>query len=337
MKKGVVVVLFLSWLNGFSQQPIFATISGGNLYSFDLTNCTRHFIGSTGQGFGDIAFTPDGRLWGIISGNLYQIDTATAIASLVGNTGIGGVTLVGLNDTTLLIELTTILYGINTNTAASYLIDTIGYSAAGDLTWYDDDLYMVTSGGRIIRIVLDSTFTSILSVAQIGSSIPTCEGAVTASFEDNYNSIVGFNGPNLIKICQIDGSFSTLCPSLNVGGTPGAASIRLATQIPQPAFCSITGIEDYSMNNLFSIYPNPAQNNSLLTFTYPSIPIAIGTKKEIIICSIHGKEIARYACRPDSYRESSTQTVKLPQMAAGVYVARLVGEGVSAIVKFVVE
>jgi hypothetical protein len=79
----------------------------------------------------------------------------------------------------------------------------------------------------------------------------------------------------------------------------------------------------------FFLIPNPVPSNSPLTFTYPST----SAKKEIIIYSIHGKEIARYALP----QWSSTQTVKLPQMAGGVYVARMAGEGVSALVKFVVE
>ena len=257
IKKLVLILFLFICSKTFSQQPIFATISGGDLYSFDLVNCTRHFIGSTGQGFGDIAFTPDGRLWGIVGGQLYQIDTATANVALIGNTGIGSITLVGLNDSTLLAEFGMKLYGINTNNATSYYIDTIGYGASGDLTWYDNDLYITTP---IVKIVLNSTNTAILSVTPISSSVPTCEGAVTASFAGNYNSIVGFNGPNLYKICQIDGSYQMLCPALNIGGTPGAASIRLATQIPQPTVCNnpnsveIVGAPESN----FEISPNPA-------------------------------------------------------------------------------
>ncbi len=260
MKKLITGLLLTISFNAFSQQPIFATISGGDLYSFDLTNCTRHFIGSTGQGFGDIAFTTDGQLWGIISGNLYHIDTATANATLVGNFGLGNVSLVGLDDTTLLTESGMKLYGIRTTNATSYYIDTIGFQAAGDLTWYDDDLYMVTSAGQIIRMVLNSTNTALVSLTAIGNTVPTCEGAVTASFVSDYNSIVGFNGPNLIKICQIDGSSQMLCPNLNIGGTPGGASIRLATQIPKPTSCTMTSVQEISLNNQFAIFPNPTTN-----------------------------------------------------------------------------
>ncbi len=249
-------------LTSYSQEPIFATASGGGLYSFDLTNCTRSFKGSTGFGFEDIAFTPDGRLWGIIAGQLHQIDTTTANTTFVGNIGFLAVSLVGLNDSTLLAESGLKLYEINNNNASSFYIDTIGYQASGDLTWYDDDLYMVTSSGQIIRITLNATFTSILNVTPIGSSIPYCQGAITASFSGDYNSIVGFNGPNLIKICQIDGSVQSLCPSLNIGGTPGAASIRLPTQEPQPSVCQAPNSVEFNQIDLdLYIYPNPTSTH----------------------------------------------------------------------------
>jgi hypothetical protein len=90
-----------------------------------------------------------------------------------------------------------------------------------------------------------------------------------------------------------------------------------------------TNIVEFNKLSSISIYPNPTTSNSTLTFTYPSI----SAKKEIIIYSIHGKEIARYTLP----QWSSTQTAKLPQMAGGVYVARMVGENESAMVKFVVE
>lgn len=244
-------LILLAILEGFSQQPaIYASISGGDLYSFDITNCTRRFIGSTNQGFGDLAFTEDGRLWGIGGGRLYHIDTATAFTTFIGNT-IGGVSLVGLDDSTLLIESGMKLYGIRTSDASYYYIDTIGYQATGDLTWYDDDLYMVTGAGMtnggVIRIELNSTYTAITNVTLIGSSMPSCEGAFTASFPGLYNSIVGFNGPNLVKICHINGTSEMLCPALNIGGTPGGAAMRLPTQNPKPTRCNPPMI-----NNLYS-------------------------------------------------------------------------------------
>ncbi len=257
LKQLILIPFLLVCVDTFAQQPIFATIAGGDLYSFNLKNCTRRFVGSTGQGFGDIAFTPDGRLWGIVGGQLYQIDTTTANATLIGETGLGSITLVGLNDSILLAEYGMKLYGIDNRTAASYYIDTIGYGASGDLTWYDNDLYIITP---VVRIKLNSTNTAILSVTPINLSGLTCEGAVTTSFPGDYNSIVGFNGPNLYKICQIDGTYEMLCPALNINGTPGAASLRLAIQHPQPTVCHISSAVSNAtiLNSGFEVFPNPA-------------------------------------------------------------------------------
>jgi len=261
MKKLITGLLLTISFNTFSQQAILAVVSGGDLYSYDLTNCTKQLIGLTAQSFGDIAFTPNGKLWGINNSAIYSIDPITANATLIGNSGMDAVSLVGLNDTTLLVESGMKLYKINTNTAQSTYIDTIGYQAFGDLTWYDDHLYMVTSLGQIIKMVLNSNITDILSVTPIGNSLPTCEGAVTAAFVDNYHSIVGFNGLDLIKICQIDGSFELLCSNINSSRAFGAASIRLVTQDPPPSSCTkSTGLENISSDNLYSIFPIPTAN-----------------------------------------------------------------------------
>lgn len=213
----LVGLLFLISLNVFSQQSMFATISGGDLYSINVTNCSKNFIGSTGVGFGDIAFTKNGSLWGVSSGQLFKIDTINANTTLIGNTGIEAVSLVGINDTILLAESQKKLYGINTNDASSYLIGEIGYQAAGDLVLIGETVYMVTP---LIKIELNNTFTEILNVSPISLTLTSCEGAAMFG-----NSVIGFTGNNMIEICQIDGSYRIICPDLNLDGVPGAASI----------------------------------------------------------------------------------------------------------------
>lgn len=253
-----IFILVSSCLHG--QDQIFATIAGGDLYSVDIQNCTRSFIGSTGFGFGDIAITPDGQLWGTVQNSLYNINPVTAEATFIG-TGLGpGVSLVALNDTILLRESGLNLFGINTNTAETFYIDTIGFQAAGDLTWYDEDLYLVTFLDMIIRIELADDFQSIENVTPIGSGVPSCQGAITASFEDDINHIIGFNGPNLYKICPYDGTSEILCPELNIGGTPGAAATRLPFQNPIPGDCEVNSVGDYSPLNSVKLFPNPSKD-----------------------------------------------------------------------------
>jgi hypothetical protein len=103
--------------------------------------------------------------------------------------------------------------------------------------------------------------------------------------------------------------------------------VRLFPKSAETDMCA-TAITELAQNAGLSFYPNPV-SNSQITFTYPSA----NGKREIIINDINGKETARYALPPNS----STQKVKLPQMAKGIYVARLVGENISANTKFVIE
>lgn len=306
MKKLICSIALLVCSYSMSQQQLFATIAGGDLYSFNLENCSRTFIGSTGIGFGDIAFTPDGRLWGIEGGELFEIDPLTATVTLIGSTGIGAVSLVGLNDTVLMAEFEMKLYAINTITANSSYIDTIGYQATGDLTWYDEDLYMTTEP-HVIKMTLNNTYTDILSVTAIGSDVPICEGAFTASFDGDYNSIVGFNGENLIKICQIDGSHSMLCPNLNFGGTPGAASIRLATQIPQPVNCSTAKIDGLVSDNSFLLFPNPVKHDL-------NIQLKENNKFNFVIYNTVGQVIKT------GRLEENLSTINVSDLTNGMYI-----------------
>jgi hypothetical protein len=81
--------------------------------------------------------------------------------------------------------------------------------------------------------------------------------------------------------------------------------------------------------NSLSIYPNPTQTNSIITFTYP----ASISNRELLVYDITGKEIARYRLPANS----TVHQMQLPQMHAGLYVARLSGGGGEGMVKFVVE
>jgi hypothetical protein len=259
MKYILLFYLLITIRFSYCQQPIFATIYGGDLYKIDIVNCSRQFVGSTNHIFGDIAFTPDGRLWGIEFGNLYQIDTITAESFLIGYTGQSSVSLVALNDSILFAESDANLYAINISDASSYFIDSIHYVSTGDLTWYDRDLYM-TAGGSLIKMVFDPAYTDILAVSEVNSPdnpIPVCAGTATASFEANYNSIIGFEGPDLYKICQLDGSSILICPFVNEGGTTGAASIKLAIQDPEPTTCEKIPDEIIAFDDMFQLYPNP--------------------------------------------------------------------------------
>ena len=262
MKHIALLVLLFSGHKIFSQ-PQFAITTNGELYSIDLNQCASQLIGETGLSFADIAFTPDGILWAVVDSSLYKVDTTTANAILIGSSRIHGLSLVALNDSTLLTESGLNLYGIRTSDGSSYYIDTIGYFAAGDLTWYDNDLYL-TASFTLVKMTLNSAHTDIISVTALNDvSHPTITaiGATTAAFSGMDNSIIGYSGKQAYKMCQLDGSFSLLFDFNLPDNIAGAASIRLPPQFPEPTTCNLQTAIEYPIDSTkdIRIYPNPVR------------------------------------------------------------------------------
>ncbi|HMG15368.1 MAG TPA: T9SS type A sorting domain-containing protein [Saprospiraceae bacterium] len=259
MKILITLILIIFYLQGYSQQTIFASTSDGELYTIDVANCSSNLVGLTGLGFEDIANTSDEGLWGILAGELYLIDPITASTILIGNTGMVSPSLVGLNDSTLLAEFDMKLYGIRTKDASIYEIGNIGFAACGDMTWYDNNLFM-TSCNQLIKIVLNSTNTAIQSVNtvnDINNPLPSCQGLATVSVVNSDNELIGFSNQDVYKICQVDGSYKLVCPNIVTNKVYGCASIRLENQISEPSICKSTSTNDLSNPVKFEIVPNP--------------------------------------------------------------------------------
>jgi hypothetical protein len=234
MKQFITLLFFLFvYLYGFSQQPLILD-DGENFYSYNYSNCTYRFMGNIpGASFADIAFTPDGKFWGISDGFLYQIDTITISPTLIGQSkGTEGVSLVALNDSILLDEFQDSLWGINTRTAQSYDIGYIGYSAAGDLSWFGTNLYMTTEK-QLIKIVLNADYTAILNVTPVNSidnPIPLCYGLATVPINGTPALIGAYI--DAYNISPIDGTFQLLCPSIGAATAAGAASLSYPGALP---------------------------------------------------------------------------------------------------------
>jgi hypothetical protein len=113
-------------------------------------------------------------------------------------------------------------------------------------------------------------------------------------------------------------------------GLPNNPDYSLGTLVGSPCDTITTNVTSQlsTFNSQLSTYPNPTFSNSEITFTY----LSQGSATEIIINNIDGKEVARYRLP----QWSSTQTVKLPQMARGIYAVRLTGAN-AAVQKLVVQ
>jgi hypothetical protein len=232
MKRFIFILLIFIGVKGFGQQPIFIA-EGANIYSLNLTNCAYRFIGKSNvSAFNDIAFTPDGNLWGISSG-LYKIDTSTAFATFIGISQVtsGAVSLVALNDSILLAEDFDSLWGINVKNAESYNMGNIGYVAVGDLSWLGNNLYM-TGDNQLIKIVLNSDYSKVISATPLNSMnnpIPLCLGLTTATI-NGQDTLIGFAGLNAYTLSSINGTFNLFCSS--IPSADGAASLSFPQNLP---------------------------------------------------------------------------------------------------------
>lgn len=251
------------------QNKSYVSTDDSRIYLIDpvQANCDTTLVGETNLSIPDIALTTNGRLWSVVGGNLYEIDTLTANPSLVGPTAVWGAGLVGLNDSTLLIETNQSLYSINTNTGASNLVGSIGHQATGDLTWYDNDLYM-SSGTNLIRINLGYAPLSISNVEIAHDQIPSnCLGLITISIPGGVNQLLCLSGFWKYKICPIDGTWSWFCTSPLPESMNGGESSRMPVQFPSPTACGpITGIMNHDNEDNLSVYPNPLAEGAVIKF-----------------------------------------------------------------------
>ncbi len=147
---------------------------GGVLGAVDVHSGAVTVIGDTGIVFTDIAFDPQGRLFGLTVDRFYEIDPATGAATDLGlhglpeanalvagvDPGAPGLFAAGSYDTWL--------YTIDPNSARATPYRDVGYSAWGDLAFLDDALYMTAWGQNLVRLDLSNTGPATL-VGSFGS------------------------------------------------------------------------------------------------------------------------------------------------------------------------
>ncbi|WP_338846671.1 PEP-CTERM sorting domain-containing protein [Massilia sp. W12] len=203
--------------------------SSGKLGKVDVATGQVQVIGSMGQAMTDIAFDPQGNLYGINFGQLFRINKTNAQLTLVGNTGVGMNSLVfdyqgnlyGANNS---------LYRINTNTGAAQLIGNGGaqYASSGDLAFVGSQLYLSNVYGGDTLTRLDVNTGAGTNVGNIGFS--AVYGLAT---NDNVH-LYGMSNTTILNIDTLTGQGTAL---VNYGGQGlGAAwgTAFIGEAVPEP-------------------------------------------------------------------------------------------------------
>lgn len=233
----LVFTLLLIMINVRAQNRVFIN-AGSELFSVDAENCVAELKG-TSTYFTDIAFTTDGRLWGISQyGDIFKVDTMNADTTFMFNTDIYSTSLEGLNESNLLAVSGQSIYKIDLESGNTSNIGYIGCSPSGDITWYDDYLYL--NANSLIRIDLDLYSQNINDIKNVGW--PSYEGLdgyglAVSKFTDSTKVMLVFDTNDMYSVCQIDGSTRLRCEDLIEPWVSGAANMRYVKQEPTPEFC----------------------------------------------------------------------------------------------------
>ena len=171
----ITLVSFTCCFYTFSQQQFYVCASAGRLMKLNATTCDSTFIGvdSTNTvGCGSIAMTSDHKLYGLGCPYLFEIDTSNAQVTIISSNVSGG--LSGANNLVadsagnlLSVGVNDSLYQINRFTGQSFSLGYVGYSSAGDLTFYNDTLYLAAGDSCctiLVKIILSPFSAYVVGV-----------------------------------------------------------------------------------------------------------------------------------------------------------------------------
>jgi len=179
--------------------------SGTQLATYNVATRELKVIGSTGRTMYDIAMSPDGILYGVDStGNeLFTIDRCTAQATYVATLSPEGFV------NSLTFSQHGALYGcqgtnlvkVHPQTGVVTAVGNIGVGSAGDMVFFNNNLYMSSENNTLILVDIETPAQSV----SLGS-IPVTFGLATVYIEDGRHGayhLYGTSGESKL-IYEID-------------------------------------------------------------------------------------------------------------------------------------
>ena len=128
--------------------------SAGRLGTINLTTKAVRVIGNIGVVLTDIAFAPNGTLYGVSFTTFYKLNKTTGRATPIGSLGVNGINALAFNKSGKAIAASfrqTGFFTINVNTGrATPAGSNGGYLSAGDFTYSGNHLYFSTSNQLLV-------------------------------------------------------------------------------------------------------------------------------------------------------------------------------------------
>lgn len=201
--------------------------AGTKLATYDVVSKELTIIGTTGEEMFDIAMSPTGVLYGVDPNSyaLYTIDRQTAKSTFVADiTPTGGLinSLTFAQKGALYATQGSHLIKIHPTTGVITDLGDLGVGSAGDLTFYNDNLYLSAQNDVLLLVNVENPSQSTAI-----SEIPTTFGLVTVYVSEGFSGayhLYGASGTDK-SIYEIDSHTGVISNKRNLGsfgsGDPG--------------------------------------------------------------------------------------------------------------------
>ncbi len=174
LRKAVLVVALLVALTSLASADVFLEDPGAVLWKGSSPTGSFGVVGSTGVQMVDIAFTPDGTLWGVAQNNnfndLYTINPQTGVSAFVNTMGLGSVNALTSDPSGQLYAADGPDIYMISNIGVETLFAYGPYQSSGDLEYINGNLYLTSKpGDQLYKIPISSPNSPVL-VGSIGFS-----------------------------------------------------------------------------------------------------------------------------------------------------------------------
>ena len=253
-----------------SRHTIYVVDSGGRLATVDPLGGNVSLIGRMNVVMTDIAFHPDGELFGISFFDLYRIDEATAATTRVGRHGVpGGNSLVFSGDGTLYAAGSDSfnLFQINPSSGAASNLGSIGFRAAGDLAFFGNSLLLASSDGALVKVDL-ADLSRTVAVGYFNRT------DVYGLAPGDGGALYGVAGTDIFKVNDQTGALRDI---VSFGGKGLSSAYGMDSKVepvvdetPLKPLFPIAGYEENPLNRLGFCFgahgPDPSNTNKLRYF-----------------------------------------------------------------------
>ena len=231
-KRFITLFLTLFALAGFAQVDAYVTNEFGELYAIDMETCTSTNVGTVSDFIVplDLAYSPDGTLYGISGWNLYSINTTTAEATFIANIFSLDSWTSMVCDENGLVYLAGIMGDLtryNVETGETVVLGNSGVAAAGDIAFVDGNLLTIgtlINGGNGTAVY--STDLQTFETTEVVSGVGFNSFGIFTVADDCTNYNVFITSENDIDLVDImDNTIEEFCANV-VSGTSiyGAAT-----------------------------------------------------------------------------------------------------------------